>query len=297
VTAGGSRPRAPGLRRTIAGGWAIAALLVAAPDLRAQQEEAPPWPDPPHQLLIVGTFHFSDPGLDAYRPSFDVDILAPERQAEVLDLVERLAGFRPTRVAVEAMPARQPALDEMYAEYLRGERELGSNEIQQLGFRLASEMGHDRVYAVDAERRFYQPWVDPDSFAVANGQRHRLDPDLQLLYGRQSRWEDEAKTHRPLRETLLSLNDPERALRSHGQYLIGNFEVGTDEEYPGVDSKTAWFNRNLRIFANLQRLLEDEHERIVLIVGAGHVALLRHAAEASPQFELVELADVLGEGP
>ena len=84
------------------------------------------------------------------------------------------------------------------------------------------------------------------------------------------------------------------ALRSHGRYLIVNFEIGDDTTYPGVDSRTAWFNRNLRIFANLQRLVESEHERIVLIVGAGHLALLRHAVLASPQFELVELAHVLG---
>lgn len=282
--------------RLIVAGLSAIELALAAPCLGLQAAESPPWPEPPHELLIVGTFHFVDAGLDSYRPQYDVDIRSPERQEQVLELVEGLASFRPTKVAVEAMPDAQARLDSLYVEYASGAYELGSNEIFQLGFRLASERGQERVYAVDAGRRFYEPWVDPDSFAVANGQQRLLDPDLERQYELLHRGDDAAKVRQTLKEHLLYLNDPRQVARLHGQYLIGNFEVGTAEEYPGVDSKTAWFNRNLRIFANLQRLLEGEHERIVLIIGAGHLAILRHAAEASPQFRLVELAEVLDAG-
>jgi len=269
-------------------------LVLVAPCFGTQQNRPPEFPEPPHQLLLVGTFHFRDAGLDSYRPEFDVDILSAERQAEVIQLVSQLMRFRPTKIAVEVMPERQAWLDSMYAAYRDGTYRLGSNEIYQLGFRLASAVGHRRLYAVDAKRRFYEPWIDPDSFAVAHGQQRLLDPDITGQYERLHRWEDEAKTHQSLREHLLYLNDPRRALQSHGQYLIDNFEVGTADEYPGVDSKTAWYNRNLRIFANLQRLVESEHERILLIIGAGHLALLQHAAQASPQFQFVELSNVLG---
>lgn len=269
-------------------------LALAKPCFATQQGPPPEFPEPPHQLLLVGTFHFRDAGLDSYRPAFDVDILSPERQGEVIELVAQLMRFRPTKIAVEVMPDRQAWLDSLYAAYRDGSYTLGSNEIFQLGFRLASAVGLPRVHAVDARRRFYEPWVDPDSFAVAHGQQRLLDPDLTAQYERLHRWEDQVKTHQSLREHLLYLNDPRRALQSHGQYLIDNFEVGTADEYPGVDSKTAWFNRNLRIFANLQRLVEREHERIVLIIGAGHLALLQHAAQASPQFQFIELAEVLG---
>jgi len=260
-----------------------------------QADGPPDFPDPPHQLLLVGTFHFQDAGLDTYRPEYDVDISSAERQAQVLELVAELMRFRPTKIAVEVMPDRQPWLDSLFGAYRDGTYSLGSNEIFQLGFRLASAVGLKRVYAVDAQRRFYEPWVDPDSFAVAHGQQALLDPDLTLQYERLHRWEDQAKVHQTLRATLLHLNDPQRVLQSHGQYVIGNFEVGTANEYPGADAKTAWFNRNLRIFANLQRLVESEHERILVIIGAGHLALLQHAARASPQFQLIELSQVLRE--
>jgi hypothetical protein len=273
-------------------GIVVGATVGGLPAAVPAQE--PAWPAPPHRVLIVGTFHFRDAGLDNFRPTEEIDIRSPTRQREVADLVDRLAAFAPTRVAVEVMPSHQAWLDSLYAEYLNDRHPLGPNEVFQVGFRLARRLGHPRVYAVDAERRFYDPWVDPDAYAVEQGQTSRLDPDLDSLYQRSHRYEDQLKMRQTLREYLLHLNQPKRLLRSHGQYLIGNFEVGTNDEYPGVDSKTAWYNRNLRIFANLLRLIESPHERVLLLIGAGHVPILRHAAEASPQFELVELADVLG---
>lgn len=271
-------------------GWQLAS---STPCAALQPDQRPQFPDPPHSVLLVGTFHFSDAGLDSYRPQFDIDILSANRQAQVLRLVEQLASFRPTRIAVEATADQQSRLDSLYEQYRQGRYRLGSNEIFQLGFRLAHAMGHRRVFAVDAQRRFYEPWVDPDSFAVAHGQQSRLDPDLVALYQRLARWNDEAKVHQTLSDYLLYLNEPTRLLRSHGQYLIDNFEVGDSANYPGVDSKTAWYNRNLRIFANLQRLVVSKNERIVLIIGHGHVPILRHSLEASPQFRLVELAEVI----
>jgi len=37
-------------------------------------------------------------------------------------------------------------------------------------------------------------------------------------------------------------------------------------------------------------------ERVLLLIGAGHVPILRHAALSSPDYELVEVRRVLGEG-
>ncbi len=53
---------------------------------------------------------------------------------------------------------------------------------------------------------------------------------------------------------------------------------------------------NSRIFANVQRITEGPQDRILLIIGAGHLGLLRHAFETSPEYQLVEVGDVLGPG-
>lgn len=278
--------------------WALAvfsAVIVGGFFAPSSGQERPAWPEPPVKLLILGTFHFMDAGLDSYRPKYDVDVLSPERQEEVVELLGLLGRFEPTKIAVERDSIAQARVDSLYRAFLDGAFELPANEVYQLGFRLARKLGHARVYGVDAERRFYEPWVDPDEYAMEHGQTGIMEPELQALYRKKAEFEDELKTRQTLREHLLRINTPERILRSGGQYLIGNFEVGEEDEYPGVDSKTAWYNRNLKIFANLQRISDLTGDRVLLIIGSGHVPILRHAAQASPQFELVEISEVLGD--
>ncbi|NND59427.1 MAG: hypothetical protein HKN49_04090 [Gammaproteobacteria bacterium] len=127
------------------------------------------------KLLILGTFHFKDAGLDGYKPQHEVDIFAPERQQELNDILDRLEAYAPTRIAVEMNRSRQDVLDERYSRYLDGEFKLSSNEIYQLGFRLGKRLGHKQLYAVDAQARHYEPRVDPAEFAQQNSQQWLLD--------------------------------------------------------------------------------------------------------------------------
>jgi hypothetical protein len=66
-----------------------------------------------------------------------------------------------------------------------------------------------------------------------------------------------------------------------------------DERYFGADMRTAWYNRNLRIFQNIQRILEAGDERVLLIIGYGHLPIIKHCIEYSPEFEWVELSEYL----
>ena len=273
--------------------------------------------DPPAAaaVLLLGTFHFQDRGLDAYRPRFAVDVLAPERQRELGEIADRLAAFRPTKVAVERHALWQAQLDAEYTAYREGAFVLPPDEVYQLGFRLAGRCGHPRVYAVNAWDRHYDPLGDLDAYARAHGEaamfaafHDRPSPveEWARAHGQThllTEWEadvqargargDRSKTEAPLRETLLRANAADALRRSHGTYLVGPFKVGAAGAYPGPDQVTAWYNRNLRIFANLQRITERPDERLLLVIGAGHVPILRHCVQASPDYELAEVHDYL----
>ncbi|TVR39512.1 MAG: hypothetical protein EA394_09540, partial [Bacteroidia bacterium] len=59
-------------------------------------------------------------------------------------------------------------------------------------------------------------------------------------------------------------------------------------DFTGVDLESGrWFNRNLRIFRNVQRIPSDPDDRILLIVGADHLNLLNIFFDISWEFELV----------
>jgi hypothetical protein len=96
-------------------------------------------------------------------------------------------------------------------------------------------------------------------------------------------------------QILREANLEENIVKRHGHYLVDRFKIGLGDEYPGVDQTTGWYNRNLRIFANLQRLTTSPDERIILIIGSGHLSILRHTVMASPEYQLAEVHDYLPE--
>src|SRR5712692_9321202 len=119
--------------------WIFALAMGSAITALAQQAAAQK-PEPPAaraEVLVLGVYHMSNPGHDIFNMKAD-DVLAPKRQAEIAQLIEVLKRFHPTKIAVEAEGDGSP---KRYAEYLAGKHELTRNEIEQLGFRLAKELG------------------------------------------------------------------------------------------------------------------------------------------------------------
>lgn len=285
---------AAGVLASLLGGAAIPAGALA-------QDATPAVPDfldasaPRARVLLLGTFHFDNPGRDAYKPRHDANVLSVARQREVDDVVAHLAAYHPTRIAVEWPRERQAVLDSLYREFRAGRLAPRAGEVFQLGFRLAALLGIERVDAVDVERhealldavRPYERDFDAANSADAWRPRYRR------LYA----WEDSLKTTRSLREQLRYMNAPTTIRRGHGAYLVGYFKVGGDTSYVGPDFVAGWFDRNLRIFRNLQRLTRGPAERILVIYGAGHLATLRHFVESSPEYQLVEADRYLGGQP
>jgi Family of unknown function (DUF5694) len=99
-------------------------------------------------LLIVGTAHFANPGRDIVNHQVE-DVLSAKRQTEMEAVVEQLAAFKPTHVAVEWPADRQDALDARYQAYRDGKYMLSRNEIDQIGLRLAATLKLPHVSAID----------------------------------------------------------------------------------------------------------------------------------------------------
>ncbi|HWW62148.1 MAG TPA: DUF5694 domain-containing protein, partial [Thermoanaerobaculia bacterium] len=114
----------------------------------ATAQQAPARPE----VLVLGTYHMNNPGRDIVNTQVD-DVLAPKRQAEVATLIEALAAFKPTKIAVERS-TDDARIHKDYAAYLAGTHELTRNEIEQIGFRLAKELGHKDIYGVDTDGEF-----------------------------------------------------------------------------------------------------------------------------------------------
>lgn len=55
--------------------------------------------------MMLGTYHFGNPGQDLHDMKAD-NVLTPKKQAELADVAARLARFKPTKIAVEAVSER-----------------------------------------------------------------------------------------------------------------------------------------------------------------------------------------------
>jgi hypothetical protein len=252
---------------------------------------------PRADVLVLGVFHFQDAGRDGYKPQFSFDIRTPERQRELEEVIARLAAWKPTRIAIEQRTDRQGRVDSLYALYPGGGTDTLQNEIYQLAYRLAKRLGHAGVFAVDAPARFLDSAMTE---AEWNRRRAALAPgplsatNWDARYTALYRMDDSLKTVRTLRETLVAANSPERLSLGHGHYLVGSLLNGAPGDYFGADGfVSGWHNRNIRIYSNVARLIRSPEERVLLVIGAGHVPIIRGLFTSAPFVRLVDVADVL----
>ncbi|HEY3170374.1 MAG TPA: DUF5694 domain-containing protein [Thermoanaerobaculia bacterium] len=239
---------------------------------------------PKPKVLVLGVFHFDNPNLD-YVKTAGQDMLSPDRQREVRDLVGRLAKFRPTKIALEAAYGTSD-LQKKYALYREGKHTLAADEREQLGFRLAAEQGHPAVYPVD-----YKKDMDIDRvFKVAANGQSELAERLQKVFGYIGPLVENLK-QRSVLEQIRFHNGREMETLSRAYLLMA--EVGKGADYAGADEVAGWYERNLKIAVNVLRVVESPQDRILVIFGSGHRPLLCHFLRESPDVELVDAAEYL----
>jgi hypothetical protein len=92
-------------------------------------------------------------------------------------------------------------------------------------------------------------------------------------------------------EILRLINEPAELARNHGTYARFA-RVGAGDSYVGADLLSKWYERNIHIFANVQRVAEPG-DRILVIIGSGHAPILRELISYDPQMELVDVLEYL----
>lgn len=234
-------------------------------------------------VMLMGTFHMHNPGLDLHHGE-PADILKPDKQAEIEEVVARLKAFNPTKVVVEALRSEYEALNRQYHDYLEGTFVLEANKIYQLGFRLAAELSHSAIYPLD-----WNEWIGGislgDVYEYAKIHMPGLYAALQSYY----RDSPAAST---VRELLLAMNTPEAVRKDHEAYLT-LARAGDGDSNIGVDWLcNYWYRRNLIIYSNIARISSPE-DRVLVLYGAGHVHLLTQFLTESGLFYLEPVSSYL----
>ncbi len=212
------------------------------------------------EIILVGTYHFEQQ-----------KIVVADKINEIIELVDYLMNFNPSKIALEWEMTQN---EELNREYEQTDDNYPICEIHQIGFRLAQRLQHERVYAINwtgnlteedltdlnKSVKFY-PNIESEMFSLLE-QTPEIKSDVSILH------------------SFKEINDTSYIKELEKLYL--SFVEIEDEkgEKVGFSFLNKWYERELMIFKNLIELLTNHvDERVLLVIGSDHLWLLRKLFE------------------
>ncbi|KAB1192143.1 hypothetical protein GJR96_01270 [Haloferax sp. MBLA0076] len=254
----------------------------------------------PVEVMLLGTYHMDNPGLDVAQIDVD-DVLTPDRQRQLRTTIDALERWCPDRVAVERPYDHADEVNAIYDEYRSGKRAYDAeeeiepphpsrnemttecrSEVVQLGFRLADRLDHERVYAID-----YPMALGNDAYATLV--EDEFEPEEKVPSERL----DVEALEAELTEQIATKTIPEFLVWQNRERNLGTESVGffgetlrwgRGDNFGGPAMVATWYDRNLRMVHNLWRAIESGDERVLVVVGASHVTVLRELLGNAPMF-------------
>lgn len=244
-------------------------------------------------IVILGTFHFSNPGLDVVKTEKTKNILSTEGQSEVESLLEKLEKYKPTKILVEVDIKKDSLLNSRYEKFIENKFELSESEIYQIGFKLAKQLNHSRIWAIDSPMWFAE---DKDSLLFDDDYRSKYPAASRHDYNSFYEESDSLMVTLSLLDYLSYLNGKDNLSKSHQVYLTKYALVGAADNYVGANVVANWYKRNLMIYANICNITDcNKDERLLLIIGSGHGHLLNQFFDDSPDYTVIDIENILSQ--
>ncbi|WP_313893939.1 DUF5694 domain-containing protein [Psychrobacillus sp.] len=213
------------------------------------------------EILLVGTFHFEA-----------LQQVIEGKGEEVLEIVDFLSEYKPTKIAVEYERKEQQQLNDLYKKQ---NGDYAINEIEQLGFRIARKLQHQEIFAVNWEGKLTQEDVISINEAILSDY-----PNISDKFSTYSEKLTDIILNSNLLNTYKKIND-EALVQETEKIYLSYVTVENNNEFIGVSYLNKWIERELIIFKNVTEIAIDTEERILLIVGMDHLWMLKKFFEGN----------------
>lgn len=235
------------------------------------------------QVLNFGTFHMGFTP-DANKTEFDEK--DQKNQQRVHAVAEKLSDFKPTVILVEQEPKYNEKIQQEYSNYVNNPDTVFEepSEIELLGYELGRLSGTERIYGIDHKMGY--------NYRIGQQIDNQIDPALYDKY-----YQDPYKFYPSIdvNEDSLSLFGKLK-LMNRDRYLDFLIAVnadmlthaGTEDGYEGADEAAKYYQRNLRMYSNLNRIELDKDDRVFILMGASHTAFFRDFMSRDPKFKMVD---------
>lgn len=247
------------------------------------------------EVLLVGTSHWNN----YKKADFDVaqtneiDILSATYQKDLNDIADKIVAFKPDKIFVERTLNYQPKLDSLLNLYKT--TEWGNdkrNEIYQLGFRVAKTLKHDRVYGIDFRNTEFP--YDSLMKAMETAKQTTLissfNADIKQF---ETNYNTLVSEQRSLKDILYFLNDDKQRQLDLSWYLEGANKGGDLNSTVGSFLASEWIKRNIYSYGLIQKYTQSKDKRIMILIGASHIAVLKQLISVNTEWKTVELKDIM----
>lgn len=242
------------------------------------------------QILLIGTFHFENPGLDVAQVN-TFNVMTNKSQKELESITDKIKKFGPDKIFVEWNYEKQDKLDKFYTKNTDSLFQKNADERVQLALRSAKKLGHKKLFAID----YNQAGFPYDSLVKGMQEANQLDlikknKEEMAAY---EKYQNQKIAKYSLTELLIDCNTKESNAENVKWYLDIANKTGKADNFVGAYLVSEWYRRNLYMYSLIQKLTENKDAKIMVLLGAGHTAMLREFIKYDPEFEIIELKDVL----
>ena len=255
------------------------------------------------EVLIIGSFHFNNPNFDAIKTEA-FNVLADKPQQELEAITEKIKKFNPDKIFVEWDFDKQGELDSLYQLYVKGSYNkyiekykstdqfafYNENEMFQLAFRAGKKSGLNKIYGIDY---FVSLPFDTVMNSIKKAKQIDLKNEIDNFVKKSAEESNLKRKSLGLTQLLLDLNTESSRNANAGFYLRSLNKAGGNESFAGAFSVSEWYRRNLYMYSLVQKITLSTDKKIVILLGAGHISMIKEFIELENKFKIVELKDVL----
>ena len=241
------------------------------------------------KIVLVGSLHFTPSSSDVYKNNA-VNINSAKRQAEVAEVISKLAAFKPNQICIEWPYTEQLEMDSIYTAFLKGNYKLKDNERDQLAMNLGKKLQLKNLTAVNRYGNFDNDTVI--NYAIKKNQQAITEQLAIVGKSVMAEFNNKLATL-SIKESLIYLNNKRALELNLGFYLKYYALIGKGEDYVGSKLVADWYATNINIYTNILRAVKPTDKAIVVVYGQGHIPILKHLFENNDNFEVVEVKDVL----
>lgn len=240
------------------------------------------------QVLNFATFHM---GSTSDANSVDFDENDQKNQRDAKKIAEMISEFKPTIICVEVPWDENEELHKTYQEYLSNPSNVSTyyGEVGMVAFEVGRLSKLKSIFGIDHKMEYnyrigqeIENAIDSATYNNYYKNPFGFHPEINLNHDELSLLEKLQLYNSPkFLDFLITVNADMLAF------------AGTETNFEGADEAAKYYQRNLRIYSNLNRLPMTTKDRVFILSGGSHTAFLGEFMRRSPKYEMVNVQDYL----